>query len=120
MRSSFSCIPASLSLRGRCLAKCVRAVWTADRRLRATDPEIHNCRVTSNLVIHRQKSRSCSRRSGSCGEREKRRKSFVVKILTSKLLAIKILQSIFADFAPVKGFRRRGGGGALGTRSFQI
>jgi hypothetical protein len=74
--------------------------------------------LPSNLVIHRQKSRSCSRRSGSCGDREKRRKSFVVKILTSKLLAIKILQSIFADFAPVKGFRRRGGGGALGTRSF--
>lgn len=42
---------------------------------------------------------------------EKADKFFVVKILTCKPLRLKILQSIFADPAPVKAFRGVGGGG---------
>jgi hypothetical protein len=115
MGSSFSCIPASLSLRECCLAKMCTGSLGGGSTSACTDPQLPcDIRVTSNLVIHRQKSRSCSRWSGSCGDREERRRSFVVKISTSKLLAIKILQSIFADSAPVKGFRRRGEGGELG------
>ena len=40
-----------------------------------------------------------------------RRKSFVVKILTSKSYGLKILQTIFVKPAPVKGFEacREGG-----------
>jgi hypothetical protein len=37
--------------------------------------------------------------------------SFVVSILTCKPLALKILQSIFAEPAPVKTFEGWGGGG---------
>ena len=37
--------------------------------------------------------------------------SLVVKILTSKLFDIKILQTLFADPAPVKAFRGWGGRG---------
>ena len=39
------------------------------------------------------------------------RKSFLLKILTSKLFAIKILQTLFANPAPSKAFKGYGGGG---------
>ena len=45
------------------------------------------------------------------------RKSFKVKILTSNPYALKILQTIFANPAPVKAFS--GGGGRGGTPRFQ-
>jgi hypothetical protein len=45
----------------------------------------------------------------SAGGREKACNSFVVKILTSKPLGLKILQGILANPAPVKAFRCGGG-----------
>jgi hypothetical protein len=48
---------------------------------------------------------------GVASSRERRTKSFVVKILTSNSSALKILQAIFADSAPVKAFRGKRGRG---------
>jgi hypothetical protein len=48
------------------------------------------------------------------------RNSFVLKILTSKVFAIKILQIFFANPAPSKPFKGMGGGGYLKkTKSVQ-
>ena len=72
---------------------------------------IHSYDVTSDLarpfrfVHHRQGGGGRSRASESTGN------SFVLKILTSKLFALKILQTIFANPAPSKAFRGMGGGG---------
>jgi hypothetical protein len=46
-------------------------------------------------------------------------KSLVVKILTSKLFDIKILQILFADPVPVKAFGGWGRGGILETQIFR-
>ena len=43
--------------------------------------------------------------------RQKRSKFLVIKILTSNLFVLKILQPLFAKPAPVKPFRGAGGGG---------
>src|ERR1019366_10571815 len=67
--------------------------------------------VTSNLDLQIQRA---DHRQGGGGLRKNREsgpKSFVVKLLTSKPLRLKILQSIFANPAPVKPFRRVGKGG---------
>lgn len=73
--------------------------------------EIHNTCVTSNLAPHR-KLADHSRGAGCISsESNLRHKSFVLKILTSKLFAIKILQTLFANAAPSKPFRGMGGGG---------
>ncbi|MFZ0761908.1 MAG: hypothetical protein WAM69_18330, partial [Candidatus Sulfotelmatobacter sp.] len=50
--------------------------------------------------------------------RDKGSKSFVVKILTSKLFDIKILRTLFADPAPVKAFRGWQEGGIPEKRRF--
>jgi hypothetical protein len=55
---------------------------------------------------------------GTRGGREKVRKSFVVKILTSKSLGLKILQTFFAKPAPVKSFKGVGGGGTSANPHF--
>lgn len=44
--------------------------------------------------------------------------AFVFKILTSKIFDIKILQTLFADPAPVKAFRGWGEGGTPRKRRF--
>ena len=45
-------------------------------------------------------------------------KFFVIKILTSNPLGLKILQSIFVEPAPVKAFREGGGRGTLAFNVF--
>jgi hypothetical protein len=67
--------------------------------------------VTSNLAIHKKKADHGQGVSGTSIPREKAHKFFVIKILTSNSLRLKILQSIFANPAPVKAFKRVGGGG---------
>jgi hypothetical protein len=69
--------------------------------------------VTSNLALHKKKADHGQGVSGISIIGEKANKSFVIKILTSKPLRLKILQSIFVDPAPVKAFRGWGGGGTL-------
>jgi len=67
--------------------------------------------VTSNLD---HKSQEADHRQGGGGtrnHREKVRKSFIVKILTSKPLGLKILQTLFANPAPLAAFRGWEGGG---------
>ncbi len=68
-------------------------------------------RVTSNLVLETKRAHH-GQGGGSTGTSlEKQRKSFVIKIMTSKPLPLKILHVIFAKAAPGKAFRGWGGGG---------
>jgi hypothetical protein len=67
--------------------------------------------VTSNLALDRQKADDSQGESGMPSDSEKARKFFVVKIFTSKSFVVKILRRFFAKPAPVKPFRRVGGGG---------
>jgi hypothetical protein len=67
--------------------------------------------VTSNLALCKKKADHGQGVSGTSIIDKKANKSFVIKILTSKPLGLKILQSIFADPAPVNAFRGGGGGG---------
>jgi hypothetical protein len=67
--------------------------------------------VTPNLAPDKEKADHHQGVSGRRSDREKPHKLFVIKILTSKPLRLKILQSIFAKPAPVKAFQRRGEGG---------
>lgn len=66
--------------------------------------------MTSNLDLEIQRADGCQGKGGIRETREQRANSFAVKILTSKPLGLKILQSIFAEPAPVKAFRGVGGG----------
>ncbi len=67
--------------------------------------------VISDLAPHIKKADYVQGASGTRSTREKAHKLFVVKILTSKSLRLKILQGTFAKPAPVKAFRGEGGGG---------
>jgi hypothetical protein len=67
--------------------------------------------VTSDLAINKKKADHGQGASGKNITREKATKFFASKILTSKPLGLKILQSIFAEPAPVKAFRGWGEGG---------
>ena len=67
--------------------------------------------VTSDLDPKIQRA---DHRQGGGGARRKRERgsnSFVLKILTSKPLGLKILQTIFVNPAPVAAFGGVGGGG---------
>src|SRR5579864_8273576 len=67
--------------------------------------------VTSDLASRTERA---DHRQGGCDifdSAEKCSKSFVIKILTSKPLGLKILQTLFANPAPVAAFQRGGGGG---------
>ena len=75
--------------------------------------------VTSNLAVNKKKADHGQGVSGRNTIREKATKLFVVKILTSKALWLKILQTIFAKPAPVKAFRAGGGGGYPQTGTTQ-
>ena len=67
--------------------------------------------VTSNLAPH-LKSAHHDRGEGSIGKSHNNDpKPFVVKILTSKPSAIKILHTLFANPAPSKLLQGQGGGG---------
>jgi hypothetical protein len=75
-------------------------------------------RVTSNLNPEIQ---SADHRQGGGGIRRNPGQglnSLVLKILTSNPQALKILQAIFANPAPVKAFRRVGGGGTPRNQNF--
>jgi len=67
--------------------------------------------VTSNLASRIKKADHGQGGGGTRNDRRKGRKSFVLKILTCKLFAVKILQALFANPAPSKSFRGRGEGG---------
>ena len=67
--------------------------------------------VTSNLDSKIQRADYCQGGGGTRSHHEKGHKFFVIKILTSKYYWFKILQSIFANRAPVKAFRGGGEGG---------
>lgn len=82
---------------------------TTRRRRVSTESNLKD--VTSDLAFHSQRSRSLPRANSKRSNRENDRKSFVIKILTSNPLRLKILQAIFAKAAPVKAFQRVGGGG---------
>jgi hypothetical protein len=72
--------------------------------------------VTSNLDPQIQKADDGQGGGGIRKNRGAALNSFVVKILTSKPLGLKILQGIFVEPAPVKAFRELGGGGTHETR----
>ncbi|SPE22597.1 hypothetical protein SBA2_1000004 [Acidobacteriia bacterium SbA2] len=75
--------------------------------------------VTSNLDPRIQRADHGQGGGGARRNREPGSNSFVLKILTSKPLGLKILQTIFANPAPVAAFRGVGGGGVpLETRGF--
>jgi hypothetical protein len=67
--------------------------------------------VTSNLDPQIQKADYGQGGGGIRKNRGAALNSFVIKILTSKPLGLKILQGIFVEPAPVKAFRELGGGG---------
>jgi hypothetical protein len=72
-------------------------------------------RVTSDLD---PKLKKADHRQGGGGIRRRRlawANSFALKILTSNSLGLKILQTLFAEPAPVKAFERLGGGGYPST-----
>jgi hypothetical protein len=85
-------------------------VYTQTRN-KSRRENIHSHNVTSDLarafrfVHHRQGGGGRSRACNSM------RNSFVLKILTSKLFGLKILQTLFANPAPSKAFKGYGGGG---------
>src|SRR6266446_5286687 len=80
------------------------------RRPPALDPGFHTHPVTSNLASA-NKSAHHGRGEGSRGKSaDNGLNSFVVKILTSKPSAIKILQTLFARPAPSKPFKGMGVG----------
>ncbi len=67
--------------------------------------------MTSNLAFNKKKADYRQSANGTIFARENTRKLFVIRILTSKPLPLRILQAIFANPAPVKAFRGGGGGG---------
>ena len=67
--------------------------------------------VTSNLAPRRERADHRQGGSSKGTSAKKSPKSFVVKILTSKPLGLKILQTLFANPAPVAAFQRRWGRG---------
>jgi hypothetical protein len=75
--------------------------------------DFHTHLVTSNLAlrhksVHHSRGKSSLEKSDDNGPN-----SFVVKILTSNSFALKILRTLFANPAPSKTSRGRGGGGVL-------
>lgn len=82
-----------------------------DRQRKATRSRLVllKASVTSNLDPTQQREDHRHGRGRNARKGRKDPKSLVVKILTFKPLWLKILQSIFANPAPVKAFR--GGGG---------
>jgi hypothetical protein len=73
--------------------------------------------VTSNLDPRIQTADHLQGGGGTRRNREPASKSSVLKILTSKPLALKILRAIFAKPAPVKAFRGGGGRGVYPSTS---
>jgi hypothetical protein len=67
--------------------------------------------VTSDLALHKKKADHRHGEWGAGAYLEKSPNSFVVRILTSNRYALKILQTLFAEPAPVKAFQRGKGGG---------
>jgi hypothetical protein len=61
--------------------------------------------VTSNLDLNWKKADHRQGDSGTCQASQEGCKFFVIKILTCNSLRLKILQTIFADPAPVKPFK---------------
>lgn len=74
--------------------------------------------VTSDLDPKIQRADHRQGGGGAGRNRERGFNSFVLKILTSKPLGLKILQSIFANPAPVAAFRGVGEGGTPETCYF--
>ena len=71
----------------------------------------HKRGVTSALAPKIERADHGQGGGGGGEDSEKHRKSIVLKILTSNPLGLKILQTVFAEPAPVKAFRRCGEGG---------
>jgi hypothetical protein len=67
--------------------------------------------VTLVLALENKRADDCLGASGIRNPCGKCSNSFVFMILTSNFYGLKILQTIFAEPAPVKAFRRGGGGG---------
>jgi len=67
--------------------------------------------VTSNLDPETQRADHRQGGGGIQPTLQKARKFFQLKILTSNPYGLKILQTVFADPAPVKAFQGVGGGG---------
>jgi hypothetical protein len=84
----------------------------------AISPDIHSPYVTSDLASGGQKADDFQGAIGTADKRQKAPKLFEIKILTTKPYGHKILQSKFAKPAPVKAFRRGGGGGTPQIRRF--
>ncbi len=79
-----------------------------------TFPQIN---VTSDLAPSSEKVDHCQGGGGARDSRKKSTKSFVVKIVTSKPLGLKILQRLFANPAPVVPFPGvREGGTSVSVR----
>jgi hypothetical protein len=74
--------------------------------------------VTSDLALNFWKADNDQGGGGAPDYHRTHRKFFVIKILTSNSLALKILQTLFAEPAPVKPFRGVGGGGYLKISAF--
>jgi hypothetical protein len=74
--------------------------------------------VTPNLASTGQRADDVQGGGGSNSDRDDGSKYFGIKILTSKPLGLKILQTIFANPAPVAAFRGGGGRGYPQNRGF--
>jgi len=76
--------------------------------------------VTTNLDLKPKIRGSWSRRRRSMDGPQKWPKSSVIRILTINSLTLRILQTLFAQPAPVKRFRRVGGAGTPSSREFVL
>ena len=98
---------ASIHIDAAPLVAVFRRVGTTSLSSSGISPQPDS--VTSNLAINKKKADHGQGVSGRNITREKATKFFVIKILTSKALWLKILQSIFARAS--QGFQRGWGRG---------
>jgi len=83
----------------------------SSRAARRSSRDFHSSIVTSNLASRLKKADHRQRGGSTRSDRENSCKSFVVKILTSNSLALRILRTIFCRPRAQQGFRGGGGEG---------
>ncbi len=95
---------------------CPSLTMNYARRTMLPTSEIHRqtlADVTSALALRMKRADYCQGGSSRSRGQSRPCNSFGIKILTSNPYALKILQTHFAEPAPVKVFARGGGGGYL-------
>src|SRR5271169_2665817 len=95
----------SISSWACCLSAAITRLFYTATLKHPFPGEIHRSQVTSNLAAHVKQADYGQGGGGVDKYRDSGPKSSVVKILTSKLFDIKILQTLFANTVSVKAFR---------------